>query len=120
MYYGESSALVIESEKGVGTCVKLYLGQIPLSRREGFGNRDLAGGSRGSQIRFVGCILSCLLNERFHKGIEDDEHFIGGCVAQPGILVISCFIQQWNAFIKRIQVFSLVIVGVLMSPDMAY
>mgnify|MGYP000068453989 FL=1 len=34
MYYGESSALVIESEKGVGTCVKLYLGQIPLSRRE--------------------------------------------------------------------------------------
>ncbi len=28
MYYGEKSGLMIESEKGVGTCVKVYLGHI--------------------------------------------------------------------------------------------
>lgn len=29
MYYGKESEIVIESEKGVGTCVKIYLGHVP-------------------------------------------------------------------------------------------
>ena len=28
MYYGEGSDVMIESEKNVGTCVKIYLGHI--------------------------------------------------------------------------------------------